>query len=679
MTSGQSKHSETSDGEDGGSRNTGSAWQHFLIRKMKSGVAFLFFDSPGTQNFLTHEVLCELQQALNLIQNDNEIAALIVVSGKGNTFVAGADLHQILKFETPDDGARLSQFGNEVFSALAKLSKPTVAAINGPCIGGGLELALCCDRRLATDAPITVLGLPEVSHGLIPGLGGTQRLPRLIGAASAIEVILGGDLYSAQRASELSLVEEVVSPEELLKRAQEIAEKLIQSTGLPRKIDHDQPTPEQLKKLFALWRRSVKLKTKGRYPAKLRVLDAMEEGLKNGFDTGVALETSTFAELAVSDVARNLIFLFFTKELAKQQAFKEARSIGALASQQALAQNSGAQQALAQGAQALVTSNVPELVIIDSEIESEKNKLARVANSLEPDMVLAIITSNTPVKEIVKALTNIENIVGVQFFHPVDQIKVAELIPHEKTGRFARAVSIRHLLKSKKLPIVVRDSPGFLINRMVCAYLQQAERLAVKGIPINWIEKSMTDFGMPFGPFAVLDEIGLQNAASIMTNLHEKLGERFEMTESIYKALKAGMHGRKSGCGTYIWRDDQRVELNPDLQRELNFKMSSDQLRPDESKRLADQMILPMVDEAARCLEEKIVQRAREIDLCLVLAIGFPAFRGGLLKYADSVGIKNLVVEINEIYQQTAPTSRISDYLMKLEREKRGFYSRATD
>ena len=184
---------------------------------------------------------------------------------------------------------------------------------------------------------------------------------------------------------------------------------------------------------------------------------------------------------------------------------------------------------------------------------------------------------------------------------------------------------------------------------------------------------------MTIGPFAVLDEIGLPLASAIGRNLQVKLGDRFSLTQTIFQAIESGMEGRESGCGTYIWRDDQRAELNPQLQTRLNFKLSSDQLQPEEAQKLAHRMILPMVDEAARCLEEKIVRRAREIDLCMVLAIGFPAFRGGLLKYADSVGIKCLVSEINEIYQQTAPRSRISDYLMKLEREKRGFYSRATE
>jgi 3-hydroxyacyl-CoA dehydrogenase/enoyl-CoA hydratase/3-hydroxybutyryl-CoA epimerase len=209
--------------------------------------------------------------------------------------------------------------------------------------------------------------------------------------------------------------------------------------------------------------------------------------------------------------------------------------------------------------------------------------------------------------------------------------------------------------------------------------LQQAEKLAQSGVPINWLEKAATNFGLPMGPFAVLDEIGLSLALSVSTQLNSNLSDRFCIPLSLSKAIAAGMQGRSTGCGTYIWLDDKRIGLNPDLQDQLNFKISDQSPSPEQSSKLAHAMILPMVDEAARCLEEKVVGRPREIDLCLVLGIGFPAFRGGLLKYADSIGIKQVILEINEIYQQTAPTNRISDYLMKLENDSRGFYRRAME
>lgn len=637
---------------------SGASWQHLIIRKKKSGVAFLFFDSPGKQNFLTSEVFDELSEAIADIEADAEIKAVVLISGKGETFVAGADLHEILKYKTAEDGARLSRRGNSIFSLLENLSKPTVAAINGLCVGGGLELALCCDRRIATDAPITVLGLPEVGHGLIPGLGGTQRLPRLIGATNAIELILSGDLLSANQALESLVVDQVEQPDALLTKAESLALALLDGSAGSRKKLAQRLSAENIHRLFALYQRSVRLKTKGRYPAQRLVLDVMKKGLLSGVDEGIEAEIETFSELAVSAVARNLIFLFFSKELAKQLAIKLTQTIGDKQNQN---HTVGDKQKQA------------EFTVFDP-----SEDLASVAEALHPDSVLGVLTSTKTIDEITASIPNRANIVGLQFFHPADQIRVVELIPHAQSSKYAQAQATKFILNSKKLPQIVRDTPGFLVNRIVYAYLQQAERLAKSGVPINWLEKAATDFGMPVGPFAALDEIGLSLALSVTTYLNAKIGDRFCIPAVLSKAIENGMQGRTTGCGAYIWEDDKRVSLNPDLQK-LGYRTSEDEPSLDLALKLADMMILPMVDEAARCLDEKIVRRPREIDLCIVLGIGFPAFRGGILKYADSIGIKQIIGEINEIYQQTAPTNRISDYLMKLEKESRGFYSRETE
>lgn len=637
---------------------SGASWQHLIIRKKKSGVAFLFFDSPGKQNFLTSEVFDELSEAIADIEADAEIKAVVLISGKGETFVAGADLHEILKYKTAEDGARLSRRGNSIFSLLENLSKPTVAAINGLCVGGGLELALCCDRRIATDAPITVLGLPEVGHGLIPGLGGTQRLPRLIGATNAIELILSGDLLSANQALESLVVDQVEQPDALLTKAESLALALLDGSAGSRKKLAQRLSAENIHRLFALYQRSVRLKTKGRYPAQRLVLDVMKKGLLSGVDEGIEAEIETFSELAVSAVARNLIFLFFSKELAKQLAIKLTQTIGDKQNQN---HTVGDKQKQA------------EFIVFDP-----SEDLASVAEALHPDSVLGVLTSTKTIDEITASIPNRANIVGLQFFHPADQIRVVELIPHAQSSKYAQAQATKFILNSKKLPQIVRDTPGFLVNRIVYAYLQQAERLAKSGVPINWLEKAATDFGMPVGPFAALDEIGLSLALSVTTYLNAKIGDRFCIPAVLSKAIENGMQGRTTGCGAYIWEDDKRVSLNPDLQK-LGYRTSEDEPSLDLALKLADMMILPMVDEAARCLDEKVVRRPREIDLCIVLGIGFPAFRGGILKYADSIGIKQIIGEINEIYQQTAPTNRISDYLMKLEKESRGFYSRETE
>jgi 3-hydroxyacyl-CoA dehydrogenase / enoyl-CoA hydratase / 3-hydroxybutyryl-CoA epimerase len=669
--------------------------QHLIVRKIKSGVAFLFLDSPGKQNFLTSEVIEELALAITDIEDDPTVRTVVLISGKADTFVAGADLHEIMRFKDESDGLKLSRRGHEVFEMLAHSKKPSVAAINGMCVGGGLELVLCCDRRVATDSPNTVFGLPEVSHGLIPGLGGTQRLPRQIGIQKALALILGAEIVNASSALDLKIVDQVVSPDHLLQRAEKLALQLLEIPKDERKIVAPELAPEKLSKLFSICERSLRIKTKGRYPAQLQVLDVIRKGLEQGIEAGLEAEITTFAKLSVSETSRNLVFLFFTKELAKQCATIASRySSNPIKTVAIVTQKSSSVKKLAEVIRAndldgsiqviehAQTLEAADLIIEASTTTTKAIKLEiliNIANAMKPNAVLATCTNSFSIEHLAKLIPKNENFIGMQFIHPIDQMPLVELIAHSKCSKHAVAQATSFTRKIKKLPQMVQDSPGFLLNRILTTYLQQAARLAESGTPVNWIEKSAIDFGMPIGPFAVLDEVGLDLAHTVATTLNEKLGDRFIVPRSLTKAINAGMIGRKSGCGTYIWQDDKKTSLNHSLKTDLGFDLSDLPLPAEQRKQLAAQMILPMVDEAARCLEEKVVRRAREIDLCLVLGIGFPSFRGGLLRYADSIGIKQIIADINEIYTQTAPASQISDYLKRLVEENRGFYTRAVE
>jgi 3-hydroxyacyl-CoA dehydrogenase/enoyl-CoA hydratase/3-hydroxybutyryl-CoA epimerase len=675
--------------------------QHIIVRKKRSGVAFLLFDSPGKLNFLTSEVIDELNLAITDVANDKDVKAMVVISGKADTFVTGADLHEIMRFSNQMDGLKLSRHGHNVFAALADLKKPTVAAINGVCLGGGLELVLCCDRRIATDAPITVLGLPEVRHGLVPGLGGTQRLPRQIGIRNALEIILGGDLVDAHRAYDMKIVDQIVPSDNLMERAEQLAIELLDIPEEQRKIIAPLESAEKLSKLFFICARSVRIKTKGRYPAQLRVLDVIKTGLIEGFEAGTEAEITTFAELAVSDVARNLIFLFFSKELAKQTAKIASRNSNVRLNSVSIVtweRNPGklANLGIASGLKVSLietnehtlrdTANNPNILnadlIIESASEDKDTKvkiLSHLAKIMKPDAVLATVSSSHSISALAASIPNNQNFIGIQLIHPIDKMPLAELISHPNTSKFALAQATKFISKIGKLSMSVQDSPGYLLNRILTVYLLQAARMAESGVPVNWLEKSAINFGMPMGPFSVLDEIGLDLARTVATVLNEKLASRFKVPDSLSKALSAGMIGRESGCGTYVWHDDKKIEFNADLQTKLGFVISEKSLPPDQATTIAHAMILPMVDEASRCLDEKIVRHAREIDLCMVMGLGFPSFRGGLLRYADSIGIKQIIDEIQEIYIQTAPASQVSDYLKRLVQENRSFYSRAVE
>ncbi len=726
--------SNKSDGTEGSQAwKSKATLQHIIVRKKRSGVAFLFLDSPGKQNFLRAEVIDELSLAITEVADDPDVKAMVVISGKADTFVTGADLHEIMRFSNKMDGLKLSRHGHKVFAALANFKRPTVAAINGVCLGGGLELVLCCDRRVATDALITVLGLPEVRHGIVPGFGGTQRLPRQIGVRNALEIILGGELVDAHRALDMNIVDQIVPADNLMQRAEQLALELLEIPLGDRKIVAPELDAEKLSKLFSICERSVRIKTKGRYPAQLRVLEVMKTGLIEGMEAGIEAEITTFAELSVSEVARNLIFLFFSRELAKQTAAIASRhsnirlnAVSIVGLERRLPAgtepgNKGFNPASSSDVNTIEAGKMPALpggtlaklaiahgldvsfietnehthtalrtnsnilkadLIIESTTEDKDTKLkilSTMATVMKPDAVLVTVTSSLSIAELATSIPNKQNFIGMQLIHPIDKMPLAELIPHPDTSKFATAQATKFVNKIGKLSACVHDSPGFLLNRILTVYLQQAARMAESGIPVNWLEQSAINFGMPMGPFSVLDEIGLDLAQTVATVLSEKLGDRFKVPNSLSKALSAGMIGRENGCGAYVWHEDKKLELNIDLQTKVGFLISESSLPPEQSTKIAHAMILPMVDEASRCLDERVVRRAREIDLCMVMGIGFPSFRGGLLRYADSLGIKQIIDEIQEIYIQTTPAHHISDYLKRLVQENRGFYSRAME
>lgn len=695
---------------------------HVIVRKKKSGVAFLFLDSPGSQNYLTTEVFAQLQTAVLDIKHDAAIKAVVIISGKHDTFCAGADLHQILRYQAREDGETMTRVGHQSFNALAELGKPTVAAINGACLGGGLELALCCRYRIATDAPNTVLGLPEITYGLIPALGGSQRLPRLIGVRKSLELILAGKRFQTAEALGLGIIDLVEKADCLVPRAEQLALRLAdpahEEQTAQEYIAHEEHTAHKehtahqlhttherlkdrapvddenlndLQKLFKVFRRSIQITTKPPQPAKLRILDVMEAGLISGMTAGLEAEIAAFADLSVSPEARNLIFLYFSKELIWKQALKLTSDItehrplvlldtGAdeldtshwLSNKIAAINQQHSRTSTVAPNIKFVNNTVCSASIFDSK-RSDANGID--GDGIDESHIDGVIVQRQRLEQLAPGCCA----AGIKLENPAEQIPFVEIVRSRTTSAEALARVVRFALQIKKMPLIVEDKPGFLLNRLVAVYLQQADKLAASGIPIEWIERAAVDFGMPVGPFSVLDEVGFEQALSIATDLNCNLSERFEIPEKLKFLIADGLYGKRNGAGVYHWQEGQKIALNEAFCRSMNYARCTQKPTSTDLKKFAQKMILPMVDEGARCLEEKVVRRARELDLATVLALGFPAARGGLLRYADSLGISEVLAEINEIYQESAPANRISDYLMRLKREKRGFYSRAME
>jgi 3-hydroxyacyl-CoA dehydrogenase/enoyl-CoA hydratase/3-hydroxybutyryl-CoA epimerase len=702
--------------------------QHVLIRKRNSGVAFVFFDSPGKVNLLTATAMDAFDEAVTQMERDPDIKALAILSGKPDTFILGADLHEIIKLEEASHGTALAVRGQKMLNRLSQVKKPSVAGINGMCLGGGLELALACDRRIATNSATTNLGLPEVRLGFVPGLGGTQRLPRLIGAKAAVQMILAAEPVDAQRAKELGLVDEIVSPDDLLDAVEAMCLELIKA-GKPEPINKaaEELSLEKLKNFFAMSERAVRIRTKGKYPAQTRVLNVIQKGLSEGLDAGLEEEAKTFGELCITDVSRNLVFLFFTTEFVRQSALGLFAKIGggklstigivgggtmgrALAEISALSGLDVIVKTIHEERQQLVVDQIKERVarveglkhekgkvigatgfeslgdadiIVEACVEDEQVKagvfeqIARIAKS---NCVIATNTSSLSIGALAQHLPEErrKSFVGLHFFNPVDKMPLVELIGHSGTTRESVARASGFVCKVNKVPVSIKDSPSFLVNRLVSSYLGQSSRLALLDFPLNWTEDAAIDFGMPMGPYALADEIGLDIALECAQSLHGVFGSHMAPPPFLTQMISLGLRGRKSGSGIYKWEDDKKAGFSPILLAGVNCHTNDEKPTQAQKDELAELLVLPMIDESCRCLEERVVRRPREIDLCVVLGMAFPAFRGGLLRYADALGPQTVIDKLEKIYERSKWDVQISTHLKKLASEGRGFYTRGS-
>lgn len=709
--------------------------KQIILKKLPTGVAFAIFDSPDKSNHLTQSVVSEFADLLKDVEHDASIKALGIMSNKPDSFILGADLKEILSFGSQDDAYKLSTTGQKLFNQLANLSKPTVVGIHGACLGGGLELVLCCNKRIATTSKSTILGLPEVRLGLLPGLGGTQRLPGLIQLKDALELILMAESITAQRALEIGLVDDLVEEEDLEASLEKAALAMLRNENHTSKRPQQVVSGKQQETTIATFRRSVRMRTKGRYPAQLKVLDVVQKGLSEGIEQGLIEEAKAFSELALSDISHNLIALYFGTEIARHSAIslankdgvEKAKTIGILGG--GLMGMGLARLAALSGFKVLFRPLRPQTaeksfeVLVDSVQKSaERNRMEGLDNAadnlalvkedslfgqadiifeagpentakkveifkslqrfVKKDAVLATITSSLSIADMKEQIQTEAPLIGVHFFYPVEKMPLVEVAAQPSASRAALGKVSGFIAELGKIPVYVKDSPCFLVNRLLCCYLLEAARLAESGVPLAWLETAALDFGMPMGPLALLDEVGLDVSVMVAETLNLKFGERATLPLVLTKVKQSGFKGKKAGMGIYEWDETgKRKGFNPGLIKMLQLNTSDTTASPDELTRLAKRMILPMVDEAARCLEEKVVRRAREIDLATILGIGFPPFRGGLLKYADSLGSSHVLAELEYIYAQATPIRTVSDTLKKQSCTNGKFYpaSASTD
>lgn len=679
----------------------------FNLARRDDGIAVLTMDVPGeTMNTLKAEFGPEISAVLAEIKSDDSIKGLVVISGKADSFVAGADISMLDACTSADAAKALSLQGHQVFAELEGLSIPVVAAINGACLGGGLELALACHLRVCSDDAKTMLGVPEVQLGLLPGGGGTQRLPRLVGITTALDLMLTGKQVRPKQALKMGLVNDVVPNSILLETAVNLAKKgkraaqpvkktlinkILESTSFSRDFIFDQA------------RKQVEKKTQGNYPAPGKIIDCVRQGLNKGMVKGLEVEATHFSTLVMSSESAALRSLFFaTTEMKKETGVDgvEPRKVrkavvlggglmgGGIASVTTTKakiparvkdiSDKGLSNALAyayklldkgvkrrhmtpsarDGLMALMTTTTEYKGVKDADIVVEavfedlalKHQMVKdIERECGEHTIFASNTSSLPIGQIAAAAARPENVIGLHYFSPVEKMPLVEVIAHEKTSAQTIATTVAFARKQGKTPIVVKDGAGFYVNRILALYMNEAAQLLLEGQRIEHLDKSLVKFGFPVGPMTLLDEVGIDVGAKISPILEKELGERFQAPSAFAKLLNDDRKGRKNNKGFYQYGPKAKKAklVDETVYGVLGILAASNK----DSKEISERCVIQMLNEAVRCLEEGIIASPRDGDIGAIFGIGFPPFLGGPFRYMDSLGAAHMVARL-EHYQQ---------------------------
>lgn len=654
-----------------------------------NGLCILTFDRVASSaNIFDRATMEELARHIEAIAADPQVTCVVIHSAKPTIFIAGADLNALGSLRD-DDLRGFIEFGQQVFNSLAALKVTTVAAIHGACVGGGYELALACDYRVASPDKVTKIGLPETKLGILPAWGGSTRLPRLIGVRRALDVILGGKTPGAREALKLEMIDEIAPRESLITAAAAMVRR-------GRRSRNSSSLVEAVGARIAepLLNARLRKKTRGNYPALELASEIIIRAPSQPVERSLEQERAAVVNLTRHSECRNQMRLFFLQEKAKKKVvhretrdsakrMERAAVIGAGVMGSAIAQwlssrglnvmlkdidaarvaagmtNIGKLYASGAKRRALtrleardgmdrvtpVVGDVPlqrvDLVIeaIVEKMELKKEVFGKLASTVGANTLLATNTSALSITELASALPDPAKLVGIHFFNPVHRMQLVEIVMGEKTSPETAQRAVSFAQQIGKLPVVVRDRPGFLVNRILLPYLIEAGLLVERGAGITAIDEAMLDFGMPMGPLRLIDEIGVDIALDVATDLAKHFPDRLKVPAILERLINAGWLGKKSGCGFYV--HGRKMVPNPALVgpwRKAAAAATADELRGDAALHL----VLLMVAEAARCLEEKIVQSADDIDFAMVMGTGFAPFRGGPLRYADVMGTKQV-------------------------------------
>ncbi len=673
-------------------------------------LATLTFDLPGkSANIFTREAVAELERLIVELARRGDIGCLVLLSAKPRIFIAGADVDAIAHVTDPAEAEEASRRVHRIFSAWEALPFPTVAAIRGTCLGGGTELALASTYIVASDRADIRIGLPEIKLGILPGWGGCVRLPRRIGLVAALDIILAGKAVPSKTALKLGLADALLPDGNFHHGVRNFAvEQMGRNGGGRRKLKATTRLFETLGRslIFSRAHKQTLAATKGQYPAPLRALEVVRTGLAKGRQAGFDAEARAIGELATSPVSKSLVHVFKLMEDAKKSAplpGGDALPVSSTAVLGAGVMGGGIAQIIADQAavpvrlrdiapQALASGMAHAAGLFRRQVERRRltppaaaTKMALLHPTLEldglghtdlvieaiverldikqktfvdleqrtrADAILASNTSSLSIDAIARDVADPGRVVGMHFFNPVNKMPLVEVIAGPRTSPAAVNTVVAFSRKLGKTPIVVKDGPGFLVNRLLCFYMAEALHLLSQGHPIEELDATMVDWGMPMGPVALVDEVGIDVAVKVAHILGEAFGERLPPVANEDRVVQAGRLGAKNQRGFYRYENRRRTQPDPEIYALLGVTPRPGQTAPAQ---LVDRMVLPMLNEAARCLAEGIVKSPGDLDLAMILGTGFPPFRGGLCRYGDERGLAAVVGDLERLAASAGP------------------------
>lgn len=697
-------------------------------------VGLLTFDVADKKvNTFSQHVMAELTALVGELEQRSDLRGLLVCSGKPGQFIAGADLNELgaLAYAPREQVKTGIAGGHALFDRISRLPFPTICLIDGNCMGGGTEFALAMDYRIASDSKGTRIALPETKIGLIPGWGGTQRMPRLVGVSAAIEIICGGEPIDARKSAELGLTFDAVPTDQLQSEGLRLLELVRQSDQWQAdRQRRQQPlglSEDQAAFVFTVAEGQIKAKTKGQYPAPLAALRAIRKGINLPLDEALQVEQQVALEVTGTPISANLISVFFMDtQLARDPGIdnrdikpSNVERVGVLGSglmgagiataharsgiptgmvdvdtdrladgmRRAGAVVSGrikigrASHADLEQMLALMSTSTSHQLFSDCDVVVEaitENEAAKtqayrqLADVLKEDAILASNTSTISITRMAEASPNPERFVGMHFFYPVDRMALVEVIRGEKTSDETVATIVALAKRIRKKPIVVNDCAGFLVNRILLPYMNEALLLLQEGASMDAIDKVATRFGMPVGPIALHDMVGLDTACYAGKVMVAAFSDRAVNSKLLDALVKAGRLGKKSGAGfrKFVGRKSLPVP-DPEIKTFINDYRTGDTEFTDPQ--VFDRLFLPMLLEATRCVEENIVREPAHVDMGLILGIGFPPFRGGILRWCDQEGADKILERL-EPYQSLGKRFQPTDTLKQMAASGEKFY-----